>query len=261
MSCPSPPHWFGPPMSHSHSVSTHSGLKTACPCLSLLPPSPQPAEATTASTGAAEPERLLAALPFPVRTAEARPRPRLVPLGAGGSCSQQQPRMLSLRHHSPLPSLSPPFPHSPRCHSCHPCPTPEGHGAPLDHLSLGASHKDGGSVSYEAKWENRSGCVRLLRMEKLLQAFSTSMAALVVVVAPGCAACHGVLTCLSPAAPPAIEGLGDGDQHPSPTQAAALCSITFENTGISCSPQSQQPRGLGDPRSHPQRHCHPQILT
>lgn len=259
MSCLSPHHCFGPPHVPLTLCLNSFRVKN---CLSL----PVPAATITSashhsqhrSSGAGA---LLAALPFPVRTAEARPRPCLVPLGAGGSCSQQQPRMLSLRHHSPLPSLSPPFPHSPRCHSCHPCPAPEGHGPPLDHPPLGASRKDRGSFSYQTKWEHRSGCVRLLRMEKLLHAFSTSMAALVVVVAPGCAACHGVLTCLSPAAPPAITGLGDGDQHPSPTHAAALCSVTFANTGISCSPQSQQLRGLGDPRSHPQRRCHPQILT
>lgn len=63
-------------------------------------------------------------------------------------------------------------------------------------------------------------------MEMPTQAFPTGITVLVAAVPPGCAAdgaCHGVITCLSPLPPAlAIEGLGDGEQHPLPTRAV-LC--------------------------------------
>ena len=104
-----------PPMSRSRSVSSHSGLKNACPCchhhLCLLQASTAPwqAAACCASAKAAWCRSWLpAALPFPVRTAEARPRPRSAPLGAGW-----KPFPAAAEDAQPLPLLSAPFPSPP----------------------------------------------------------------------------------------------------------------------------------------------------
>lgn len=127
---PALPNGLDTAMSRSHSVSSHSGLKNACPCchhhLGPLQASTAPwqAAACCASVKAA---RCRSWLPAAGCLQRCRSRCERQRPGRGrarcrwervGSCSQQQQRMLSLCHRSALPSLSPPshqclLPHSP----------------------------------------------------------------------------------------------------------------------------------------------------
>lgn len=219
ISCPSPHYRFGP----------HQVLLSLClislwvkKCPSLLPPSPRPAASQHSPWAGScllgqhgsSPVPGLAACSAAVPRANGRGQ-AVAALSTAGSgveavpsssrgCSASAIAQRSLPSHPPTLPLPHPHRCHAGCHGCHPCPAPEGHGAPWDHLDLGASPKDGGSFSYQANWEARSGSVRAERMEKPPQAFPIGITVPVAAVPPSCVAdgaCHNVIPSPSPLLP------------------------------------------------------------
>lgn len=207
-----------------------------------------------------------AALLFPLRTAEAGPRPRSE---RGGSCSSSSSRGCSASAiaQRSLPSLSPPSQQRllvpRRVSQLSPLPRSDDTRNRGDNVALGASCIDRRSFSCWAVLGGQSTGKSSSRLfppapQSWWQRCHPAVwqMELVVSFSPACPCCSSAS---------AIEGLGHGDQHALPTRAV-LCSSPHalapqQGWGCSCSPQIHSLSNWGNPDTHPQSHCYPQILT